>query len=322
MSKELSRNLPTYSELSPIGSNGEHHSWGVFSAEDEIGMINFLTPERVKRAAKLVRKGKVFNLCLPLNLPDPHITPVRHPYQHKILRFGKNVRDDRLDNFWMQYSSHWDALGHMRYEEFGFYGGLQDDEVERGKLGIDRWVEHGMAGRGILLDVGHYMEECQVPFGADEALNIGPQDLEAVAQREGVQFESGDILLIRTGWMKHYLELDQAGREEFALALQSRLVSPGLDGTREMAAFLWDHRVAAVAADNIAVESLPGDLYPHFPLHNLALCLLGMPLGELWDLEALAADCVQDGVYECMVISIPLNIPGGIGSPANAIAIK
>ena len=89
-----------------------------------------------------------------------------------------------------------------------------------------------------------------------------------------------------------------------------------------MAAFLWDHRIAAVAADNIGVEKMPGDLYYQFPLHNLVLCLLGMPLGEFWNLEALATDCAEDGVYECLVVSVPLNVPGGIGSPANAVAIK
>jgi kynurenine formamidase len=322
MDEELLGDLPMYSQLSVVGSPGEHHCWGVFSEEDELGTVNFLTPERVKHAATLVRKGKVFNLCLSLNLPDPHVTAVRHPYQRKILRFGRNVWDDLLDNFYMQYSSHWDALGHMRYREFGFYGGLQDDEVEKGKLGIDRWVEHGMVGRGLLIDVGRYREERGIPFHADEGWDIKPQDLEAIAQQQRAQFEAGDILLLRTGWMKHYLELDQAGREAFALSLQSRLVSPGLEGTRAMAAFLWDHRIAAVAADNIGVEKMPGDLYYQFPLHNLVLCLLGMPLGEFWNLEALATDCAEDGVYECLVVSVPLNVPGGIGSPANAVAIK
>jgi len=47
-----------------------------------------------------------------------------------------------------------------------------------------------------------------------------------------------------------------------------------------------------------------------------------MALGELWSLDALSEDCAADGVYERMVASVPLNLPGGIGSPANAIAIE
>lgn len=47
-----------------------------------------------------------------------------------------------------------------------------------------------------------------------------------------------------------------------------------------------------------------------------------MPIGEVWDLEELARDCTQDGVYEFFLVSVPLNLPGGVGSPANAYAIK
>ena len=39
-------------------------------------------------------------------------------------------------------------------------------------------------------------------------------------------------------------------------------------------------------------------------------------------LEALAADCASDGVYECLFVAKPLVIRGGVGSPANALAIK
>ncbi len=57
-------------------------------------------------------------------------------------------------------------------------------------------------------------------------------------------------------------------------------------------------------------------------LHLRALCYLGMPFGELWDLEALSADCTQDGSYEFFVTSAPLHLRGGIGSPPNALAVK
>jgi hypothetical protein len=47
-----------------------------------------------------------------------------------------------------------------------------------------------------------------------------------------------------------------------------------------------------------------------------------MALGELWWTEDLAADCAEDGVNEVFLVSVPLNAPGGIGSPPNALAIK
>jgi hypothetical protein len=99
------------------------------------------------------------------------------------------------------------------------------------------------------------------------------------------------------------------------------LTYPGLGPADEMVEYLWNLHIAAAAADN------PGlDAWPPTPergwMHFHLLPLLGVPIGELWDLEALAADCADDGVYEFMLTSAPLNMPGGVGSPPNALAIK
>jgi hypothetical protein len=57
-------------------------------------------------------------------------------------------------------------------------------------------------------------------------------------------------------------------------------------------------------------------------LHNVLIGQFGMALGELWWLSDLASDCAADRSYEMFLVSTPLNAPGGIGSPANAVAIK
>jgi hypothetical protein len=49
---------------------------------------------------------------------------------------------------------------------------------------------------------------------------------------------------------------------------------------------------------------------------------MGLPLGEIFDLEGLAADCADDGVYELQFVAQPLKVAQGIGSPINPIAIK
>ncbi|HYH48236.1 MAG TPA: cyclase family protein, partial [Acidimicrobiia bacterium] len=76
----------------------------------------------------------------------------------------------------------------------------------------------------------------------------------------------------------------------------------------------------AVAADTVGVEAAGPGL--RFALHQSFLPLLGLPLGEYWVLDALAADCATDGRYECLVVSVPLNLRGAVGSPAQAIAVK
>jgi len=124
--------------------------------------------------------------------------------------------------------------------------------------------------------------------------------------------------------MAWYKALDADRREKLRGTLHpgpDGLRCPGLDAEQATAAWLWDHRIAALAADTPAVEALPVEPRPGFQ-HRRLIALQGMPLGELWDLDELALDCAADGVYEFMLVSAPLYLPGGVGSPANAYAIK
>jgi kynurenine formamidase len=87
-----------------------------------------------------------------------------------------------------------------------------------------------------------------------------------------------------------------------------------------MAEWLWDRQVAAVAADNAALEALPM-IREDGLLHRRLLALLGMPIGEYWDLDELARLCSAAGRHDGLLVSHPLNIPGGVGSPCNAVMI-
>ena len=97
---------------------------------------------------------------------------------------------------------------------------------------------------------------------------------------------------------------------------------PGL--SRDAIPWLHEREVSALACDNIGVEVLvPEDPEERvLPVHVACLVDLGLPLGELWDLEALAADCAEDGAYEFLLVAPPLYLPGGMGSPLNPIALK
>ena len=130
---------------------------------------------------------------------------------------------------------------------------------------------------------------------------------------------TGDVLVIRTGWIEAYERL--SGEARIALAEEGRPGSPGLYGD-DVPAFLWDAGMAAVAADNPAFEAGRRGTGADLALHKALLARLGMPLGELWDVQHLARDCAQDGVYEFLLTSAPLLIPGGAGSPPNVLALK
>jgi kynurenine formamidase len=323
--REVRLPLPNYSELPAFEKTGERNAWGVFGAGDQLGTINLLTPERVLAASKLVRKGSVINLSLTLDFPTTlYHGETRSGYKHRMTT-NRGGRDDVLDNFAMQGSSQWDGLRHVRYREFGYWGGRQDEDVDgKGELGMEKWAQHGIVGRGVLIDAVRYFEAQGRPLAPTQKTCINGADIEACAVAQNVALQDGDIILLRTGWLPWFRALSSDEQERLRGRLnpgEEGLDMPGLDPSAESAAWLWDHRIAAIAADNPALEALRVDAEVGFQ-HRRLIPLQGMAIGELWDLEALALDCSRDGVYEFMLVSAPLNVPGAVGSPANAYAIK
>ncbi len=314
--------LPRYDQLPARDSAPPGSSWGVFGDDDQVGTLNLLTPERVMEAASLIRKGRLFPLNWELHLPNPPLFPFRDPIQHEVFVIPdafELARDDWV-RFAPQGSSQWDGLAHVRHPEGGFYNGVQPDQVtgrEGTKNGMEHWGRRGIAGRAVLVDVARYFEREGRPYdpGGDGYITL--DQLRAAIEAQRVPLRPADILLIRTGWLKAYLALSQGQRAELARELHC----PGLKPNDPFAQFFWDQRIAAIACDNVAVERWPLDLELG-SLHIELIALLGMAIGEMWDLEALADDCAEDRVYECMLIPAPLNLLGGVGSPPNAIAIK
>jgi putative cyclase len=315
-------NVPKFEDL-PAVDGAERHSWDVFGRDDEVGTVNFIGPEQVRAAAGLVTTGDVVGLSLPLNEPAPSLSANRTPYEHHF-RIGSHGRDDWLDGFYPQFSSQWDGLRHVRYRKFGFFGGRQDGDIESSDvIGIHNWARRGLVTRGILLDVKGYFEASGRELVPDERHGITPAELDLVAQWEGVSPRQGDIVLVRTGWLEWNMSLPPERRSQLVGTIgvgDQPLACPGLDSGRETAAWLWDNRCAAVAADNFALETLPVLRDLGF-LHYRLLPLLGMPIGELWWLKDLAAYCARRRTYEFLLTSGVMDIPGGAGSPINAYAV-
>jgi len=326
-SKEsMTIDLPSYEQLPVKEGAPKGSAWGLFGDEDQLGCLNLVTPQKVVAATKLVRKGTVFALNLRLDLPKPALLDRQSP-RHHLLKIGGGIaRDDYYDDFWPQASSQWDGLRHIRHPRDGFYNGVPDDEIsleEGSKLGIEHWAKHGIVSRGLLLDVERFLQGQGNPLDPQSSTIIRKKVLAACAEREGVRVEPGDILLIRTGWLRWYLEETTPQQREGigGTATAGRLAAPGIGPAEEMAEYLWNLHIAAVASDNPALEAWPPTAEGGF-LHFRLIPHLGMPIGELWYLEDLATDCEKDGIYEFLLTSAPLHAPGGVASPANALAIK
>jgi kynurenine formamidase len=314
--------LPGYRELPRTADGRAAIGWDAFGPGDRVGTLNLLTPDRVREAASLIRRGSVFALNWSLQQPDPPMFG-RRPIRQRLIHFP-NGMDDAYDDFYPQGSSQWDALSHIGHPDYGFYGGERLGAITAGDdnpLGIDQWARRGIVGRFVLVDVARRRVRLGHPL--DQALGepIEPLELEATMADQGVHLSGGDILLIRFGWIEWYEQLDAAGRQR--VADLGHTPTPGLAQSEAMAEWLWDRRIAAVVGDNPGVEMYPADPddLDRF-LHYRLLPLLGFAIGELFFLDALAADCAADGLFEGLFTAAPLNLRGGVGSPANAIAVK
>ena len=302
---------------------GQPHNWGRWGADDQIGTANHITAATIAAAARLVRRGVVFSCALPLDDRAP-VYPGRQPPKHLMTVSGADYHagmrafgsegikfaDDYLFAA-LQCSTQWDALSHAWYGE-RLYNGFAETEVRSTgarKLAIDKLHRH-FVGRGVLLDLPRVLNG---GVRLTPGYPITAADLDRALDAHGLQVGSGDIVLIRTGHLPWYKELTD--KSEFWKA------APGLG--RTTVNWLNAHEVAAVALDTIAAEVQPAEQAgQHLPLHGALLRDLGLTIGEMFELEALAADCSSDGVYEFLFVGQPLRITGAVGSPLNPLAIK
>ncbi len=210
----------------------------------------------------------------------------------------------------LQAGTQWDGLSHVFYED-RLYNDVPSSTVTFAgaqRLGIETQAK-GVVGRGVLLDVAHHLN---VKWMAAGQVITGAQ-LDEVATAQGVSVLPGDILLVRTGWRRKFLN-DGDGR-----AFLSEEPGLGLDACQ----WLSERNIAAVASDNWAVEAKPFDSAEQaYPVHMVLIRDMGMLLGEMWDFEELAVDCRQDGTWEFLLTAPVLKFTGAVGSPINPLAIK
>jgi kynurenine formamidase len=305
-------------EVATIGA--QVRNWGRWGPDDEIGTLNFITPAKRAAAAQLVRKGVTFSLQIPMNNRGPMAGPIRVNPVHTMtatgcdhvqavpMAGGARYTDDTMF-LYLQSGTEWDGLAHVFYDG-RLYNGYDASNVDSNgahKVGIDKTCS-SYVSRGVVLDVARFHGvDC-----LDPRHRIDGDELDEIARRQGVTIESGDIVLVRTGVLAEYA---RTGRWDVYHGSH-----PGLHHR----AVLWlhHHEIAAVASDNGAVEGYDKGALPAIPLHQLALRDMGLPLGETFNLEALAADCAADGVYECFLVAPALNITGAVGSPVNPLAMK
>jgi kynurenine formamidase len=203
------------------------------------------------------------------------------------------------------HGTHVDALSHV-FADGSMYNGYDSSTFKAfsgaSRLGVDKIG--AIVGRGVLLDIATHFETDVLPPG----YCITGEDLQSCADRQGTEFRSGDILLVRTGWLERWLttaedEADSSGQPGIGLSA---------------AEFVHDYDIAAVGADNSAVEVIPFDRDKFLAVHIQLLVNLGVPLLE----HLYLGDLATDGVYEFLFVAAPLPVTGAAGSPLNPVAIS
>jgi len=302
-------------------------NWGKWGPDDEVGSLNYLTPEVVVKAAGSIKSGKVFTLQVKMANPegDP-VWPGRqgatrinvmdaghyHAGKGPLFAGGAEYADDYMTLF-LQGSTQYDALGHVWYDN-QIWNGYDSKTTIGGlsKASILPIAEKGVVGRGILLDMAR--------FRGKEVLDVAEtfthEDLMACAKAQGCEIQKRDILIVRTGWIAKFYKVS---REEF----YGNFVEPGLTHSDALVKWFHDMEIPNLVTDTIAnevtVDPVSGVV---LPLHNALMRNLGVTLTEIAWLDDLAADCAKDKQYTFLYAAAPLKVVNGTGAPVNPIVIK
>jgi kynurenine formamidase len=289
-------------------------TWGRWGEDDQRGALNYLTPERVRAAARLVTTGESISLGLPLNTTVGVDNPA--PVDHHMTMLGDDGSESGPLRFAKDYigadyhnpsHSHIDAFCHVSFDGRLYNGRSSSSLTSHGATedAIDV-LKDGLVGRGVLLDVPRLRD---VPW-LEPGQHVLTEDLEAAERQQAVAVGEGDILLIRTGHTRRQVEQG---------AWDSDAARAGLHPTA--ATFLAERRVAALGSDGNNDTAPSTTESVDFPIHALALNAMGIHLLDYLLLEDLAAACEREGRWEFMFAAAPLRLVGGTGSPLNPIAI-
>ncbi|MCS5478855.1 cyclase family protein [Corynebacterium sp. YIM 101645] len=320
----MTDNIPPFTELLADSPK----NWGRWGTDDEIGALNFLGPAEALTGAASIRSGRSFTLGIPIADPvgDP-VWPGRRPTQrfnvldHSHFAAGKGPDipggaeySDDVVVMYLQGTTQFDALGHAWYDGQIYNGYPASSTIgAMEKASILPIAEHGVVGRGVLIDMATHRGKAVLDAGE----TFTHEDLLAAAAAQGVEIRKRDILLIRTGWIGSYLGGDV---EKFHAR---PFLEPGLTYSPELVDWFVEREIPVLGTDTITNEVTVDPVsHTSLPLHQALMRNLGVLFSEILNLDALAEDCRADGQWSFLYTAAPLKIHGGTGAPVNPVVIK
>ncbi|WP_326808238.1 MULTISPECIES: cyclase family protein [unclassified Streptomyces] len=308
----LPAECPEFDEIAKRVNN-----WGRWGADDEAGTLNLVTDGVVRAAVATVRTGRSIALALPLQqdgvqtgMIPGRVNPLRTMVALNLEMFGPGTvaTSDDVVTMGLQAGTHWDGLAHVSHSG-KLYNGRPADTVTAHAGAAFSGIEKGrpLVTRGVLLDVARARGEESLAGGHV----VTPEDLDVAEEFAGTRVRRGDVALIRTGQLRHYLAGD---KDAYAYP------SPGLSlRTPE-----WFHTrdVAAVANDTLTFEVFPPEIEDLWmPVHALHLVEMGMRQGQNWNLEELSEACAEEARHTFLLTAQPEPFTGGVGAPVAPVAV-
>jgi kynurenine formamidase len=283
-------------EASPGPSWSRGRGWGwIWGEHDQVGALNSAGPPTVLAALQLVREGRVIDLGVTVSRlsygspAHPRTEVVRFRTPPSLLAETLPEHDDAAVSFstsMIMISDHAgtqiDGLAHaVTGADHHWYNGFAwaTDSADFGVAKAGAQQIPPIIAPGVLLDVPAALGVPQLQAGQA----ITPADLAAALERQRTDIAPGDVVLVRTGMMRGW---GDTGADHAALA---RADLAGLS----LASAQWlveEKGALMIGADNSAVEVYPpadGDCLA--PVHKYLLVEQGVHMGELHNLEELAA---------------------------------
>lgn len=314
-------------------------NWGRWGDRDELGCANLLDDAAALRGTEAVDSGRRIDLAVDLRADGIQVGQPARRYNPILTHTSINERDPYAPGIWEGTDdlvtmstcagTHLDALCHISYEG-RFYNGYPSDSTTAmagaSRLGAEKLVP--IVSRGVLLDVAR-VKGVDGLDEIDQGYAITGDDLDEAAEFARVDIQMGDVVLVRTGEMRHYRNdprepfapLVKSGRYRYAVGTgDARL--PGL--SVHSIAWMSEHDVAGAMTDSYAYEVFPPSL-PDWSdclaVHMIQVRDMGLLQGQNWDLEELSMACADRGNGAFLLLAAPEPIVGAASTPVAPVAV-
>ncbi len=292
-------------------------NWGKWGPNDQLGALNYITPEKRRRAGAEVREGYSVTLSLPLatrpSLDNP--TPVTHLMVQTGARGETGGMVDApysADYFAIAphglANTHLDALCHV-FNQGKMYNGYPASDVnsQGARNGAIDALKDGVVSRGVLIDAPRVLGREWLEPGEE----ISPADLEAAEKAGNFRVEEGDILFVRTG--RHVRQKTKGPWNSFKEGLA------GLGAT--CLPWLHERKVALLGCDGVSDVIPSGFPKVTMPIHTVTIVTMGVHLIDNCNLDDVAATCTARSRWTFLCTIAPLILIRGTASPVNPLAI-